>query len=169
MTTFVEGDLEITFNNVIVARKFDDEYRLRHCMKAVDFIIEREDRYIFVEIKNPQQSPNPDVDSYVTRFKRREIDSDLKYKFRDSFIYEWASGRANKPIDYLVLIAIDALEPAVLIQRSEQLQLQIPTGVPKNSSWERQIARSCIVYNISTWNRTWTDFPIRRINPNSSH
>lgn len=164
MTTFVEGDLEIAFNNVIVARRFDEEYGLRHCMKAVDFIVEREDRYIFVEIKNPQQSPNADVGRYITRFQRREIDLDLKYKFRDSFIYEWASGRANKPIDYCVLIAVDALEPAMLVQRSEQLQEQIPTGLPKNSFWQRQIARSCVVYNINSWNRTWADFPVRRIN-----
>ena len=168
MTTFVEDDLEITFNNVIVVRKFDDEYELRHCMKAVDFVVEREDRYIFVEIKNPQQSEHADVEGYVDGFKRRQIDKDLKYKFRDSYLYEWASGRADKPIDYYVLIAVDALEPAVLIQRSQELQHQVPTGLPKNASWKRPIARSCIVYNIESWNRNWEDFPIRRINPQST-
>ena len=47
-----EGDLQITFNNVIVCRKFDDRlaHGLSHCMKAVDFIVELHDRY---EVKDP--------------------------------------------------------------------------------------------------------------------
>ena len=42
-----EGDLQITFNNAIVCRKFDDHlaHGLSHCMKAVDFIVELHDRY----------------------------------------------------------------------------------------------------------------------------
>ena len=41
-----EGDLQITFNNAIVCRKFDDHlaHGLSHCMKAVDFIVELHDR-----------------------------------------------------------------------------------------------------------------------------
>ena len=37
------------------------------------------------------------------------IDEDLKYKYRDSFLYEWAAGRVDKPVDYLILIALDSL------------------------------------------------------------
>ena len=136
MSAFVEGNLEITFRNVLSARKFDEEYRLSHCMKAVDFIVELDDRYIFIEIKDPQTAPNSgaSVADYAERFMRRQLDSDLKYKFRDSYLYEWASGRADKPNDYYVLIAVDDLEPAVLDRRSTDLQRQLPTGLPRGSS-----------------------------------
>ena len=43
-STFTEGDLRITINNVVDARKFDlpgsSGHGLAHCMKAVDFIVE---------------------------------------------------------------------------------------------------------------------------------
>ena len=43
--TLTEGALQITFNNAINGRKFDDQqqHRLSHCMKAVDFVVELPD------------------------------------------------------------------------------------------------------------------------------
>ncbi len=165
MTTFIEGNLEVSFRNVVSARKFDEEYRLSHCMKAVDFIVEFEDRYVFVEFKSPPNSPDMSrhSDEFSAQFMRREIDADLKYKFRDSYLYEWASGRADKPSDYYILIAVDDLEPAILDDRSNELQRQLPTGKPPGTLWTRPIARDCFVFNLETWNRNLPDFPIRRI------
>ena len=89
---------------------------LSHCMKAVDFVVELVDRYLFIEIKDPQapQVPNQRLETFVHEFQSGQIDEDFKYKYRDSFLYEWASGRANKPIHYLVLVGLDRLTNAVL-------------------------------------------------------
>ena len=105
--TLTEGTLQITFNGAVRGRKFDD--RATHGlsqMKAVDFIVEFPARYLFVEIKDPgaPQVPQDSATEFQRRFTRGKIDESLKYKFRDSFLYEWASGRAEKPIDYYVLI-----------------------------------------------------------------
>ena len=56
MTVLREGDLQITINDAIEARKFDDEasHGLSHCMKAVDFVVELPDRYLFIEVKDPK-------------------------------------------------------------------------------------------------------------------
>lgn len=85
-------------------------------MKAVDFIVELKDRSFFIEFKDPQ---NPDSKSgnereFVEKFLSGNIDEDFKYKYRDSFLYEWASGKAEKPIYYYVLIAMDTLTEAEL-------------------------------------------------------
>jgi len=50
-----EGDLQLTINGAIGARKFDDDssHKLSHCMKAVDFIVEYPDFYLFIELKDP--------------------------------------------------------------------------------------------------------------------
>ena len=41
--TFTEGNLQITIKGAIRARKFDahNAHGLSHCMKAVDFVVER--------------------------------------------------------------------------------------------------------------------------------
>ena len=101
MTVLEEGDLQITIGDAINARKFDDaNHGLNNCMKAVDFIVELLDSYLFIEIKDPQapQTPEQSRNEFLRRLRSGELDEDLKYKYRDSFLYEWASGRANKPV-----------------------------------------------------------------------
>ena len=50
-----EEDLQMEVKGATDARKFDDaSHGLSHCMKAVDFIVERPDRYLFIEFKDPQ-------------------------------------------------------------------------------------------------------------------
>jgi len=55
MTTLAEGDLQIALPAGAAGRKFDDgaTHGLSHCMKAVDFIVELEDRILFIEFKDP--------------------------------------------------------------------------------------------------------------------
>ncbi len=90
MSTFTEDDLQITFTNVVSARKFDGlDHGLSHCMKAVDFIVELPDHYLYIEFKDPQNpaGSDPEGGAYLQRFKKGQIDEDLKYKYRDSFLY----------------------------------------------------------------------------------
>ena len=109
--TFKEGDLQIEIKGAVDARKFDDpsSHRLTNCMKAVDFIVELSDRYLFIEFKDLQapgatgQAPQ----DFIQEFLRGKIDEAFKYKYRDSFLYEWAAGRADKDIHFLVLVALD--------------------------------------------------------------
>lgn len=98
MTVLTEGSLQITIPSGIPARKFDDvNHGLAHCMKAVDFIIELSDRYLFIEFKDPQhpQSNATDRRKFIQKFLSGHIDEDFKYKYRDSFLYEWASGKGR--------------------------------------------------------------------------
>ena len=168
MTVLTEGNLQLTIGSAAKARKFDDaSHGLSHCMKAVDFIIELRDRYLFVEFKDPQ---SPDVpaekrDEFVQSFQSGELDETLKYKYRDSFLYEWAKGRADKPVHYLVLIAVDSLSDAYLTTRREALERKLPLRGPKSAPWPRPIVRGCGVFNIATWNKHFPQYPVERLKP----
>ena len=162
-----EGDLQLTIRNAIGARKFDDpSHGLSHCMKAVDFIVERRDCYLFIEFKDPQ-NPNAkakDRRSFVNRFKSGMLDEDLKLKFRDSFLYEWAAGiDDDKPVHYLVLIALASLRNADLDRRTGALQSKLPLHGPQSGSWIRPLVKSCIVFNIAAWNRKFPDLTVTRL------
>ena len=163
MTILTERNLQITITDAVCARKFDDEsHRLSHCMKSVDFIVELPDRYLFIEFKDPQnpKAPTECTDAYLKRFSDGELDDDLIYKFRDSFLYEWASGRADKPIDYYVLCT--GLDAAMLNTRTDALKRNLPLKVPHNLPWLRPIAKSCAIFNIEAWNRYLPEYPIER-------
>ena len=160
---FTEGKLQFTFNNVISVRKFDDStHGLSQCMKAVDFIVERSDCYQFIEVKDPQAYP-PSTANHIQRFIAGRIDEDFKYKYRDSFLYEWASGRADRPIYYLMLIGLDTLTNQHLYSRQKAMEAKLPLLDRAVPQWIRPIVADCGVFNIATWNRHLPDYPVRRL------
>ena len=168
MTVLIEGNLEITISNELNVRKFDDpiQHTLRHCMAAVDFVVEFADHYLFIEVKDPQQNPDTSVTDairYHERLRSGEIDEELKYKYRDSFLYEWADGRADKPVYFYVLIALNLLSDAGLLNRKQALERALPLLGPDSSQWTRPIVEGCAVFNIASWNRTFPDYPVRRL------
>ena len=161
-----ERNIQITVDGAIDAWKFDDNasHLLSHCMKAVDFIVEFDDRYMFIEVKDPQHPNARDSNQAETlrSFQSGEMDRDFQYKYRDSFLYEWASGRADKPIYYFILFAWDALDSATLHRRTDALRRDLPVGRAV-VSWNRPIAYGCGVFNIDTWNQNLPQYPVTRL------
>jgi len=166
MTVLTEGNLQLTVNGAVAARKFDDaSHGLSHCMKAVDFIVELHDCYLYIEFKDPQAplaSLHVGAD-YLASFLKGQLDEDFKYKYRDSYLYEWASGRADKPIDYLVLIALDTLKTPMLRHRRRELERKLPVYETSGQIWYPPFIRSCAVFNLDSWNRRFPQFPIKRL------
>ena len=165
-TTPQEGELQIDLPSSTQGRKFDDQtHGLSHCgLKAVDWIIDLQDKTYFVELK--------DLDAVgATRHdQRREFlddleagrkDDDLVRKFRDSFIYQWASGQVGRPIIYLVVIACLALDRPMLLHRTEALRRKLPSGVP--DVWKQAIAEDVLVLNEKAWNERFGNFPMERV------
>ena len=166
MNTLQEGDLEFSFAGSQCARKFDGPaHKLSHCLKAVDFVVEFPDKYLFVELKDPE---NPDATTqrtadWINEFASGSLDNDLISKFRDSLIYEWAAGRADKPIFYYVLVAITGRHIGLLAPKTSDLKRRLPSGLPPQAVWRKPIALDCQIFNIQSWNSSFPDFPVRRI------
>ena len=161
---FPEKDLEITINDAQDARKFDDPNAPKPGqMKAVDFVVEYPDRFYFIEFKDPQHPDTnlANVDELIAYYQSEKIDKDLVYKFRDSFLYEWAAGRAERDVYFLVLIAIEHLTSADLDRKKKNLDRKLPVGIP--STWERPIVSGCGVFNLASWNERFPNLQINRL------
>ena len=167
MTVLAEDDLQITLPAGVVGRKFDDEtsHGLSHCMKAVDFIVEMDDRVLFVEFKDPENpKANPkDSTAFIKKFLSGAIDSDLKTKYRDSWLYELAEDRAKKPIYYLVLMGASSLSEAELLARTDALKRQIPVAGPCDRPWKKPFVAGCAVMNLAAWNKVLPHLPASRV------
>jgi hypothetical protein len=169
MTLLAEDDLQITLPAGVLGRKFDDEtsHGLSHCMKAVDFIVEMDDRILFVEFKdpeNPKAIPKGSA-AFIKKFLSGAIDSDLKTKYRDSWLYESAEGRAKKPIYYLVLIGASSLSEAELLARTDALKRHIPVAGPGDQPWKKPFVAGCAVMNLAAWNKAIPHIPASRVGP----
>ncbi len=167
MTVLVEGNLQITIPNGATARKFDDNasHGLSHCMKAVDFIVELNNRMLFIELKDPDHPAAAPANrqQFIDGFLGGQIDADLKVKYRDSFLYEWAYERISKPIYYLVLIAASTLGPAELLVRTDELKRQLPLTGPSTAPWPRPFVAGCSVMNLEEWNKQLPELPVSRV------
>ena len=167
MTLIAEGNLQISLPAGVNARKFDDKanHGLSHCMKAVDFIVEFDDQVLFIELKDPDHpaAKPKDREQFLQKVLSGALDTDLKTKYRDTFLYEWASGRTSKPIYFLVLIGASALSEAELLTRTEALKRQIPDLGPGDKPWKRPFVSGCAVMNINSWNKLFPDYPVSRI------
>ena len=166
MTAFTEGNLQIAFPRGARVRKFDDpESHGLSCMKAVDFIVEEDDRVSFIEIKDPEhpRAKEGNREDFMRRFHSGKLDEDLKYKYRDTFLYEWASGGLDKPISYWVVVAIETLTSADLSMRTDDLKRKLPLNGPPSGKWKRSIVTDCMVFNVETWNKHQPHFPLKRI------
>ena len=164
MIALTEGNLEISITDAVNARKFDDDsHGLSHCIKAVDFIIELPDRYLFTEFKDPENPNIPDQyrASAVQNLRDSELDEELKYKFRDTFIYEWAAGRADKPVDYFVFIAVN--DRPLLSRRLDLLERNLPQKLPPSVAWIQPLVHRCGVFNVDDWNAEFPEYPVRRL------
>lgn len=167
MTVLAEGDLQISLPAGAAGRKFDDGaiHGLTHCMKAVDFVVELEDRILFIEFKDPENpSAQPhDQKKFLQQLLSGNLDADLKIKYRDSFLYEWASGRATKFIYYLVLIGASVLTEADLLARTDALKRQVPVLGPGDKPWKKPFVAGCAVMNIEAWNKALPQYPVSRL------
>lgn len=151
---------EFDFKDAVNAFVFDEKDRsaatyhgLSHAMKAVDLIVELENDYLFVEVKNFHEPDEYQNQNYFNHL--RDV---LKYKYRDSFLYRWAEKKTDKPIRYLCLLT---LENALISRMNKEIRIQIPQGVA-TERWQRAIAGNCAVLNEERWNRNFPMWPVRR-------
>nr|WP_315179548.1 hypothetical protein [uncultured Cardiobacterium sp.] len=165
MTVLTERNLRLVLPANATGRKFDISatHKLLHCMKAVDFIIEYSAYTCFVEFKDPEApgAAPENTTKYIRKFKAGEFDQTLKTKFRDTWLYEYGEKRCEKPIYYLVLVAISSLTSVDLMRRTEALKRNIPLLGPGGNKWP--FVEDCAVMNLESWNKTFRYMPVSRL------
>ena len=156
-----EGNLKFNFTGALSVFKFDEQnslspnfHGLSHCMKAVDFVAEYDDYYLFVEIKDPTDSAR-----YDSVKDKNALIKNLVTKFRDTFIYRWAEQKLDKPVRYQCLVEVDN---ALILYLLKQLKCQLPTNKTPDH-WYRSLTSLCAVVNMATWNKTFSDIQVTRI------
>lgn len=159
MRMTVDG-FDFDFMDAIDAFVFDEKdknlptyHGLSHAMKAVDIIVELENDYLFIEVKN-FYSP----DDYQSGDCFNHLRNVLKYKYRDTFLYRWAERKIDKPVRYICLLT---LENALISRMNKEIRIQLPLSRPVER-WERSIVDSCVVLNKERWNHNFPKWPVSR-------
>lgn len=136
---------------------------MSHCMKAVDFIIDTPEARIFLEIKDPDAAVDPETsEQYAETLLRGSLDQDLFYKYRDSWLYLYASGaRIDRPHYYLVLLGLSTFSTESLTVRSTALQKKVSLEGP-DGPWANRYIDQVYVFNMDSWNRNFPELRAQR-------
>lgn len=164
-----ENELEFDFRSALNVVRFDDEQKhgLAHCMKAVDFLVEWDDEFWFVEVKDPDctRASEKERKKFKNTIKSKSLFSSvLGPKLKDSFLYLHLNKQLpEKSLKYFVLLALDSLQPEHLAPLSDSLQSSSCLLGPDHSSWKNQYIESAIVFTEKTWNMKLAYCPVKRI------
>jgi len=161
VTTLIELDLEFDFSDAIDAIQFDDDATHGHStMKRVDFIAEYEDCYRFIEVKDPDIPGATGQETFVNKLTSGTLVTSLAGKYRDSILFRYLAGKSDKKIDYIVLLSMAALDPALLLNKQDELHRAIPLD---HGEWRNPSARSCVVLNLAQYKNHFGEGSVRRI------
>lgn len=126
--------------------KSDAHYHGFPEMKAVDVLAEYDSEYLFIEVKDFY---NPKTNN--TTLPSPDLQNDLKYKYRDSYLYQLSHGKTDKPIYYICVL--EHLDSAMMIHLSKNLGKAVPDGHHLPNGWKKSFLESAIVVDKSTWNQ----------------
>jgi hypothetical protein len=168
-----EKELEFDFRSALQVIRFDNEeqHGMSHCMKAVDFLVEWEDSFWFVEVKDPCHSHIPPQHQkaqrkeFIEKIKSEKLFSgELGPKLKDSFLYLHLEGRLpTKTMRYFVLLAIDSLGPEQLAPLSVPLQQASCIRAVNDSPWQESYIEAAAVFTEKTWNEKLAHCPVQRV------
>jgi hypothetical protein len=163
-----EGDIEIDFQGVLQAEKFDDaRHGMSHCLKAVDFLCDWGDDFWLVELKDPEESaiPPQHKSSSVASFTK-ELSTEVYFrsvlaqKLKDTILYLHLDNRLpNKSLKYIVLVGLATMDAAMMLNALDRLKKAC--GDPKKGTpWQR--AYTVVFLNLAEWNKRFPHCPAQR-------
>ena len=161
MTVLTENDLEFDFGSALEAIVFDDDaLHNPSTIKRVDFIAEFNDRFVFLEIKDPDHPGAANPEAFKTKLLTGNLIPDLAGKYRDSFWFRTLSGKATKPIHYVVLLSMASLDPALLLTKQDQLKRSLPIT---HTDWSAPCAAGCVILNLEQYKKQYGQNSVRRL------
>ena len=161
MTLLTENDLEFDFSSALEAIVFDNDVLHKpSTLKRVDFIAEFNDRFIFLEVKDPDVPGVVDPEALRTKLLSGNLIPDLAGKYRDSLWFRTLSGKAAKPIHYVVLLSMASLDPALLLAKQDELKRSLPLT---HSDWSNPCAQACVILNFDQYKKQFGPNSVRRL------
>lgn len=163
MTKLIELDLEFDFSGAVNAYQFDsDELHGASTGQRVDFIAEYNDRYRFIEVKDPDHPEATNPEAFVAKFSQEKLVNSLAGKFRDTFFFKTQCSEydPNKKIDYIVLLSCAAIDDAMMLTKQDLLHRKIPI---QHANWSGQPVISCSLMNLQKYKELFGEESIRRI------
>ncbi|UZQ50281.1 hypothetical protein [Clostridium kluyveri] len=163
-----EGRFRFDFSSAISKYKPDD--CTLNGLGGVDFVVELEDKFLFIELKDIENNkvPREQKKEWIERLKVRKENlflMDLGVKFKDTLIRRWAKEENfDKPIWYLIIIEFKEMNAAQKIKLSEELSGKLPTCIKAKFGFKKEIRiKRRMILSIKDWIEKFPEFQVTEI------
>jgi hypothetical protein len=158
MPTEDESGIRFEFDSNASVRKFDQESR---AWPAIDFIIDEQISWIWLEIKNweprdlPTRLRGPRRRSFLSKMKSSTFFRDvLRAKFLGTSAYLAHKGQFSvKPLEYIIILESPRLDSSMLIQATRKMQELIRKSDHPHLN--------VLVMNVLEWNKRYSEHNAR--------
>ncbi|MBM7867159.1 hypothetical protein GTO89_10290 [Heliobacterium gestii] len=163
---FTEKQLEFDFSRALSVEKLDQPGRiLPEGMMFVDFVVETEDAFLLIDVKDPSHTKASTQDrlNFVTKLTSKTlVTKELVPKCRDSYTYLHLMNKDHKTIIYIVLICVEHLnfDPRLLPVVTSKMAARLKKE--GHEPWKRTYISSCQILDFQRWNQVMP-YPVRRI------
>ena len=161
MRTLQEGDLIFDFSSYEKYERFDCEtlHGNKSDMKKVDFILESENKHIFLEVKDPDVPEAANVEKFKRALNDGSFVRELAGQYRDSLLFSMLRGSLTKPISYIVLLSMEKLDDALVLHKIDELKKAIPIT---HKRWKNDSAASCTILKLDKYKEVFGDGSVWR-------
>ena len=162
----IEADIIIDFRQAKDAYKFDVK-SAGQGLKMVDFVVEMENAYLFIELKdpdNPASTPSNRRYYYEHNIKRNGLTNELVSKFKDSVIISWAQDKCmDKPIYYIVILEASFVGQEKFLSIERGIAKRLPFKLNfRDYPFKRTVIEQFLLMDMALWNKYFPEFPIYR-------
>lgn len=141
-----DGDLLFDFPDAVFQESFDNSANFGTAtIQPVDFIIDFEEYYLFVEVKDPDNPVAANENAILEKLRDGRLINKLAGKYRDSRFFFEFQRRPVKKVFYVVLLSWSRLDDAILLAKTDELKRAIPFS---HSSYLSPCLDQCVILNL---------------------
>lgn len=154
-----EGDLRFDFTGSLTVLKFDNPTS-HGCstFKAVDFIVEYQDKIYFIEVKDPEnRAITTDRRGRERKIMKYNMSDDsyiheLGQKCRDTYMYRFLQNiNQTKNLHYIVLVAFEHRNASALATMSKNLKYHTGFEGPHRRGWALNYLHQVAAVDLKMW------------------
>lgn len=163
-----EGEYLFDFTESLNAYKADSVVRAG--LKSVDFIVETENRFLFIEVKNidNRRATDKEKAEWIEHLQDggKEFLFHMGGKFKDTLLHNFAmENYFDKPIRYIIILQFDTFDSRQRGRLKENLHSVLPMKLKSDEYKRRVKIEKYDIIDIKEWNENtdYSRFPITLI------
>lgn len=158
------GQFQFDFVKALEVHRIHEYYQrvAGSLLSDVDYILEREKDYLFIEYKNCDIPNAANPEAYYKKLKEDNHYIKIARKYYDSLLFVLALGKI-KPVRYVYILECQKAAATERKMIREKIMMKLPFALQRNPVFQNPWIDEFQVCSIEEWNQNFPDFLVSPI------